>query len=134
MAKSIIISLGGGLGHLGHFGHFNCLPHFDFFNCSGGVGGLGDGSSNGSPNPKSDDSGCERCGSEGGVINHSLTSEPPILSSNSTSDQQCFGAMIGLETKKKAKKNKGQANSRCMWIDSTNPNVLERLWKKRRKL
>ena len=26
MAKSIIISLGGGLGHLGHFGCFDCLP------------------------------------------------------------------------------------------------------------
>ena len=48
MAESIIISLGGGLRHLGHFGHFDCLPHFNFFNRSGGVSGLGDGSSDGS--------------------------------------------------------------------------------------
>ena len=134
MAESIIISLGGGLGRLGHFGHFDCLPRFDFFDCSGGVGSLGDGSSNGSPNPKSDDDGCEWCRSEGGVINCGLTPEPSISSSNSTSDQWCFGAMMGLEMKKKKLKKQGQVNSRCMQIDSTDPNVLERLWKKRRKL
>ena len=102
MAKSIVISLGGGLRHLGHFGHFDCLPHFNFFNCSGGVGSLGDGSSNGSPNPKSNDNGCEQCRSKGGVINCGLTSELSILSSNSTSDQWCFGAMMGLGMKKKS--------------------------------
>ena len=100
MAYSIIISLGGGLGYLGHFGHFNCLPRFNFFNCSGGVSGLGDSSSNGGPNPEFNDNSCKWCGSEGGVINRGLTSEPPILSSNSTSDQWCFGAMMGLGTKK----------------------------------
>ena len=109
MAKSIIISLGGELRHLGHFGHFDCLPHFNFFNHSGGVGGLGDGSSNGSPNPKFNDNGCKWCGSKGEVINCGLTPEPPILSSNSTSDQQHFGAMMGLGTKKeKLKKTRGR--------------------------
>ena len=98
MAESIVISLGGGLRHLGHFGHFDCLPRFNFFNCSGGVGGLGDGSSDGDPNPKSDDNSCKWCESEGGVIDHGLTPEPSILSSDSTSDQWCFGAMIGLGT------------------------------------
>ena len=102
MAKSIIISLGGGLGHLSHFGHFDCLPRFSFFNHSGGVSGLGDGSSNGSPDPKSNNNGCKWCRSEGGVIDCGLTPEPSILSSNSMSDQQCFGAMIGLGTKKKS--------------------------------
>ena len=102
MAESIVISLGGGLGHLGHFGHFDFLPHFNFFNCSGGVGGLGDSSSNGNPRPKSNDNGCKWCRSEGGVINDGLTSEPSILSSDSTSDQWCFGAMMGLGTEKKS--------------------------------
>ena len=102
MAESIVISLGGGLRHLGHFGHFDCLPHFNFFNCSGGVGGLGDGSSDGGPNPKSDDNGCKQCGSKGGIINCGLTPEPSILSSNSTSDQWCFGAMMGFGMKKKS--------------------------------
>ena len=102
MAESIIISLGGGLGHLGHFSHFDCLPHFNFFNCSGGVGGLGDGSSDGDLNLKFDDNGCKWCGSEGGVINHGLTPEPLSLSSNSTSNWWCFGAMMGLGTKKKS--------------------------------
>ena len=102
MAKSIIISLGGGLRHLGHFGHFNYLPHFNFFNHSGGVGSLGDSSSDGDPNPKFNDNSCKWCGFEGGVINCSLTPESPILSSNSMSDQQCFGAMMGLGTKKKS--------------------------------
>ena len=135
IAKSIVISLGGGLGHLGHFGHFDCLPHFNFFDCSGGVGGLGDSSSDGGLNPKFDDNSCEWHGSEGGVINHGLTPEPPISSSNSMSDWQHFGAMTGLGTKKKkSQKNKGQVNSEHMWIDSANPDVLERLWKKRRKL
>ena len=134
MAKSIIISLGGGLGHLGHFGHFDHLPRFNFFNCSGGVGGLGDGSSDGSPNPKSNDNSCEWCGSEGGVIDCGLTLEPSILSSNSTSDWWHFGAMMGLGTKKKKLKKQGQVNSRCVQIDSADPDVLKRLWKKRRKL
>ena len=102
MAESIVISLGGGLGHLGHFGHFDCLPRFDFFDCSGGVGGLGDSSFNGDPNPKSVDNGCEWCGSEGGVINRGLTPEPSISSFNSTSDQWCFGAMMRLGMKKKS--------------------------------
>ena len=102
MAESIVISLGGGLRHLGHFGHFDCLLCFNFFNCSGGVSGLGDGSSNGNPNPKSDDNGCEWCRSKGGVIDHSLTPKPPISSSNSTSNRWHFGAMIGLGTKKKS--------------------------------
>ena len=102
MTKSIIISLGRGLRHLGHFGHFDCLPRFNFFDHSGGVGGLGDGSSNGGPNPKSDENGCEWCGSKGGVINHGLTPELPISSSNSMSDWWCFGAMMGLGTKKKS--------------------------------
>ena len=102
MAESIVISLGGRLRHLGHFGHFDCLPHFNFFDCSEGVGGLGDGSSDGSPNGKSNDNGCEWCGSKEGVINHNLIPEPSILSSNSTSDQWCFGAMMGLGTKKKS--------------------------------
>ena len=102
MAKSIIISLGGGLEHLGHFGHFNCLPCFNFFNCSGGVGGLGDDSSNGGPNPKSDDNGCKWCRSKEGVINCDLTPEPSILSSNSMSDWWCFGTMMGLGMKKKS--------------------------------
>ena len=134
MAKSIVISSGEGLAHLGHFGHFDCLPHFDFFNHSRGVGGLGDGSSNESPDGKSDDNGCKWCGSEEGVIDCGLTPEPSILSSNSTSDQWCFGAMTGLGMKKKSQKKQGQVNSRCVQINSTNPNVLERLWKKRRKL
>ena len=102
MAKSIIISLGGGLRHLGHFSHFNYLPCFNFFNCSGGVGGLGDSFSNGGPDPKSNDNSCEWCGSEGGVINCGLTPEPSILSSNSTSNQWCFGTMMGLGMKKKS--------------------------------
>ena len=102
MAKSIVISLGGGLGHFGHFGHFNCLPHFNFFNCSGGVGGLGDSSSDGSPNPKFDDNGCKQCRSEGGVIDCGLTPEPPILSFNSTSNWWHFRAMMGLGTKKES--------------------------------
>ena len=102
MAKSIIISLGGGLGHLGHFGHFNCLPHFNFFNHSGGVGGLGDSSSNRGPNPEFNDNGCKQCRSKGGVINHGLTPKPPISSSNSTSDRWHFGAMTGLGTEKKS--------------------------------
>ena len=34
----------------------------------------------------------------------------------------------------KKPKKQGQVNSRCVWIDSTDPDVLERLWKKRRKL
>ena len=102
MAESIVISLGGRLRCLGHFSHFDCLPRFNFFNCSGGVGGLGHGSSNGDLNLKFDDNGCERCGSKGGVINCGLTPEPSILSSNSTSDWQCFGAMMGLGTKKKS--------------------------------
>ena len=102
MAESIIISLGGGLRHLGHFGHFNCLLRFNFFDHSKGVGGLGDSSSNGNPNPKSNDNGCKWCRSEGGVIDHSLTPKPPILSSNSTSNRWCFEAMMGLETKKKS--------------------------------
>ena len=106
MAESIVISLGWGLRHLGHLGRFDCLPHFDFFDHSRGVGGLGDDSSNGSPNPKFDDNGCERCGSEGGVIDCGLTPEPSILSSDSTSNQQRFGAMMGLGTKKKSCKNK----------------------------
>ena len=42
--------------------------------------------------------------------------------------------MMGLGTKKKKLKKQGQVNSRCVQIDSANPNVLERLWKKRRKL
>ena len=95
MAESIVISLGGGLGCLGHFGHFDCLPRFNFFDHSGGVGGLGDSSSDGGSNGKSDDNGCKWCGSEGGVIDHGLTPEPSILSSNSTSDWWCFGAMMG---------------------------------------
>ena len=128
IAKSIVISLGGGLGRLGHFGHFNCLPRFDFFNRSRGVSGLGDGSSDGGSNPKSNDNGCEQCRSEGGVIDYGLTPEPSILSSNSTSDQWCFGAMTGLGTKKKSRKKKqGQVNSGHTWINSTNPNVLKRL-------
>ena len=102
MAESIVISLGGGLGCVGHFGHFDYLPHFNFFNRSGDVGGLGDGSSDGSPNGKSDDNGCEQCRSEGGVIDRGLTPEPSILSSNSTGDRWCFGVMMGLETKKKS--------------------------------
>ena len=101
MAKSIIVSLGGGLRCLGHFGHFDCLPCFNFFNHSEGVGGLGDSSSNEGPNSKSDNNGCKWHGSEGRVINHGLTPEPPILSSNSTSNWQHFGAMMGLGTKKK---------------------------------
>ena len=108
MAKSIIISLGGGLEHLGHFGHFNCLFHFNFFNCSGGVGGLGDGSSNGSPDGESNDNGCKWCRSEGRVINHGLTPEPSILSSNSMSDWWCFETMIGFGTKKKRCKSAGE--------------------------
>ena len=108
MAESIIISLGGRLGHLGHFSHFDCLLCFNFFNCSGGVGSLGDGFSDGSPDGKSNDNGCEQCGSEGGVIDHDLTPEPSISSSNSTSNQQCFGAMMGLGMKKKSQKNKGR--------------------------
>ena len=134
MAKSIVISLGGGLGHLGHFGHFDCLPRFNFFDRSGGVSGLGDGSSDGGPNPKSDDNGCKRRGSEWGVIDCGLTPEPSILSSNSTSDRWCFGAMMGPGTKKKKLKKQEQANSRRMRIDGTDPDVLKRLWKKRRKL
>ena len=135
MAESIVISLGGGLGRLGHFGHFDCLPRFDFFNCSGGVSGLGDSSSDGDPDPKSDDDGCKWCGSKGGVIDRGLTPEPSILFSDSTSDWRHFRAMTGLGTKKKKpKKKQGQVNSGCVWIDSTNPDVLERLWKKRRKL
>ena len=134
MAKSIVISSGGGLGRLGHFGHFDCLPRFDFFDHSGGVSSLGDGSSDGGSNPKSDDNSCKQCGSEGGVINCGLTSEPSISSSNSTSNWWCFGAMMGLGTKKKKLKKQGQANSRCVQINSADPNVLERLWKKRRKL
>ena len=114
MAKSIIISLGGELRHLDHFSHFNCLPHFNFFDCFGGVGGLGDSSSNGSPDGKSDDNSCEWCRSEGGVIDHGLTPEPSILSSNSTSDQQCFRAMTGLGMKKKSQKKQEQVNSGCM--------------------
>ena len=102
MAKSIVISLCGELRHLGHFSHFDCLPHFNFFDHSRGVSGLGDGSSNGGPNPKFDDNSCEQCRSEGGVINHGLTPEPSILSSNSTSNQQHFGAMMGLGMKKKS--------------------------------
>ena len=102
MAKSIVISLGGGLGHLGHFGHFICLPRFNFFDCSGGVGSLGDGSSNGSSDGKSDDNSCKRCGSEGGVIDCGLTPEPSISSSNSTSNRRRFAAMMGLGTKKKS--------------------------------
>ena len=102
MAKSIIISLGGGLGHFGHFGHFDCSPHFDFFDRSGGVSGLGDSSSNGGPNPNFDDNSCKWCGSEGGVIDCGLTPEPSILSSNSTSNQWCFGAMMGCGMKKKS--------------------------------
>ena len=86
MAESIIISLGGGLGCLGHFSHFVCLPCFNFFDHSRGVGGLGDGSSNGSLDGKSDNNGCEQCGSKGGVINCGLTPKPSILSSNSMSD------------------------------------------------
>ena len=108
MAESIVISSGWGLGRLGHFGHFDCLPRFNFFDHSGGVGGLGDGSSNGGPDPKSDNNGCEWCGSEGGVIDHSLTPEPSISSSNSTSDWWRFRAMMGLGTKKKSRKNKGR--------------------------
>ena len=109
MAESIIIGLGGGLGRLGHLGRFDCLPRFDFFNCSGGVGGLGDDSSDGGPNPKSNDNGCKWCGSEGGVIDCGLTPEPPILSSNSTSNQQHFEAMTRLGTKKeKPKKTRGR--------------------------
>ena len=134
MAKSIVISLGGGLGCLGHFGCFDCLPRFNFFDCSGGVSGLGDGSSNGGPDPKSDDNSCKQHRSEGGVIDRGLTPEPSISSSNSMSDQRCFGAMMGPGTKKKKLKKQGQANSRCVQIDGTNPDVLERLWKKRRKL
>ena len=102
MAESIVISLGWGLGHLGHFGRFDYLPRFNFFDHSGGVAGLGDGSSDGGPNPKSNDNGCERCRSKGGVIDCGLTPEPSILSSNSTSDQWCFGAMMGFGTKKKS--------------------------------
>ena len=102
MAKSIIISLGGELRCLGHFGHFDCLPHFNFFNYSGGVGGLGDGFSDGSLDGKSDDNGCKQCRSEGGFIDCGLTPEPSILSSNSTNDWWYFGAMIGLGTKKKS--------------------------------
>ena len=102
MAKSIVISLGWGLGRLGHFGHFDCLPRFNFFDCSGGVGGFGDNSSNGGPNPKSDDNGCKWCGSEGGVIDCGLIPEPSILSSNSTSNQWCLGAMMGLGMKEKS--------------------------------
>ena len=102
MAESIIISLGGGLRHLGHFSHFDCLPHFNFFDCSGGVGGLGDDSTNGGPDPKSNDNSCKWFRSEGGVIDHSLTPEPSISSSDSTSDWWCFGAMMGLGTKKKS--------------------------------
>ena len=102
MAESIVISLGGGLRYLGQFGHFNCLPHFNFFDHPGGVGGLGDGSSDGGPNGESNDNGCKWCRSEGGVIDHSLTPEPSILSSNSTSDQQCFWAMTRLGMKKKS--------------------------------
>ena len=108
MAESIVISLGWGLGGLGHFSHFDCLPRFDFFDCSGGVGGLGDSSSDGGPNPKSDNNSCEWCGSEGGVIDCGLTPEPSISSSNSMSDQRCFGAMMGLGTKKKSRKNKSR--------------------------
>ena len=136
MTKSIIISLGVELRHLSHFGHFNCLLCFNFFNRSGGVGSLGDSSSNRGPNPKSNDNGCERCRSEGGVIDHSLTPEPPISSSNSTSNRWCFGAIMGLGTKKKKKsqKNKGQVNSGHVQIEGADPDVLERLWKKRRKL
>ena len=134
MAESIVISLGGGLGRLGHFGHFDCLPRFNFFDCSGGVGSLGDSSSNGGPNPESNDNGCEWCGSEGGVIDRGLTPEPSISSSDSTSDQWCFGAMTGLGTKKKKLKKQGQANSGRVRIDSADPDVLKRLWKKRRKL
>ena len=102
MAKSIVISLGGGLRHLGHFGHFNCLPCFNFFNCSGGVGGLGDSFSDGSSDNESNDNGCKWCGSEGEVINCGLTPKPSILSSNSTSDWWCFGAMTELGMKKKS--------------------------------
>ena len=102
MAKSIVINLGGGLRHLGHFGCFDCLPRFNFFNRCGDVSGLGDGSSNRGPNPKFDDNGCEWCGSEGGVINRGLTSEPSILSSNSTSNWWHFRAMMGLGMKKKS--------------------------------
>ena len=102
MAESIVINLGWGLRRLGHFGHFDCLPRFNFFDRSGGVGGLGDGSSDGGPNPKSDDDGCKWCGSEGGVIDHGLTPKPSILSFNSTSDRWHFGAMMGLGTKKKS--------------------------------
>ena len=102
MAESIVISLGGGLRHLGHFGHFDCLPHFNFFNCSGGVGGLGDSSSDGGLNPQFNNDGCEWCRSKEGVMDHGLTPEPSISSSNSTSNWQCFGAMMGLGTKKKS--------------------------------
>ena len=154
MAKSIIISLGGGLEHLGHFGHFDCLPCFNFFDHSEGVSGLGDSSSNGSPDSKSNDNSCEWYGSEGRVIKCSLIPEPSISSSNSMINWWCFEAMTELEIKKKRcksagermvksqqkqdggqKANKqGQANSRHVWINGANPDILEELWKKRRKL
>ena len=102
MAKSIVISLGGGLRHLGHFGHFDFLPHFDFFDCSGGVGDQGDSSTNGGPNGESNNNGCKQCRSEGGVIDCGLTPQPSILSSNSMNDQWCFGAMMGFEMQKKS--------------------------------
>ena len=102
MAESIIISLGGGLGCLGHFSHFDCLPCFNFFDRSGSVGGLGDGSSDGGPNPKSDDNGCEWCRLEGGVIDRGLTPEPSISFSNFTSDWWHFGAIMGFGMKKKS--------------------------------
>ena len=108
MAESIIISLGGGLGHFGHFSHFNHLHCFNFFNHSGGVGSLGDNSSNGNFGGKSDDSGCKQCRSEGKVNDHSLTPNPSILSSNSMIDWWCFGVMMEFGTKKKRCKNAGE--------------------------
>ena len=104
MAKSIIISLGGGLRHLGHFSHFDCLPHFNFFNCSGSVGGLRDSS----PNGKFNDDSCEQHGSEGGAIDCTLTPEPSILSSNSTINWWCFEVMKGFGMKKKRCKCVGE--------------------------
>ena len=108
MAESIVISLGGGFRHLGHFSHFDCLSHYNFFNLARGVGGLGDGSSDGSPNGKSDENGCEWCRSEGEVINHSLIPKSSISSSNSRINQLCFGAMTELGMKKKRCKSTGE--------------------------
>ena len=91
---------------------------------------------------------------KGRVINHGLIPEPSISSSNSTIDQWCFVAMKRLGIKKKrykvqvrrwwkankdktvAKKLKKQEqmNSRHVQIDGADLDVLERLWKKRRKL